>query len=79
LGWRIPYDNKMITQLNPPIPLTTPKGAAWAHLVIDYRQEHDLLWVCFQDDTGECWTWGNREVHIQKNITMGRSFDTNKK
>ncbi len=26
----------MIQQLNPPLPLMTPKGKAWAHLVIDY-------------------------------------------
>jgi len=63
----------MLTQLNPPLPLITPKGKAWAHIVIDYGQEHDLLWVCFQDETGECWTWGNRDVHIQENITMGRT------
>jgi len=62
----------MLTQLNPPIPLITPKGKAWAHIVIDYGQDHDLLWVCFQDETGECWTWGNRDVRIQENITMGR-------
>ena len=63
----------MLTQLNPPIPLITPKGKAWAHIVIDYGQEHDLLWVCFQDETGECWTWGNRDVRIQENATMGRT------
>ena len=62
----------MLTQLNPPLPLITPKGKAWAHIVIDYGQEHDLLWVCFQDETGECWTWDNRDVRIQENITMGR-------
>jgi len=62
----------LITQLTTPIPLNTPKGRAWAHLVIDYGQEHDLLWVCFQDETGECWTWSNKDVRIQENITMGR-------
>lgn len=67
----------MLTQLNPPLPLITPKGKAWAYLVIDYGQEHDLLWVCFQDETGECWTWGNREVRIQENITMGRKTNAN--
>ena len=67
----------MLTQLDPPLPLLTPKGKAWAHLVIDYGQEHDLLWVCFQDDTGECWTWSNREVRIQENITMGRKKNDN--
>ena len=62
----------MITQLNPPLPITTPKGKAWAHFVIDYGQESDLLWVCFQDETGECWTWGNRDIRIQTNATLGR-------
>jgi hypothetical protein len=65
----------MITQLNPPIPLITPKGRAWAHLVIDYSQEHDLLWVCFQDETGECWTWLNRDIRIQPNVSIGRLPD----
>ena len=59
-----------MTRLDPPIPLVTPLGAAWAHLVIDYSQEHDLLWVCFQADTGECWTWSNREIRLQPNRTM---------
>ena len=62
----------MLTQLNPPLPLTTPKGKAWAHLVIDYGPEADLMWVCFQDEDGACWTWGNRDVRIQANATLGR-------
>ena len=65
----------MVTQLNPPIPLITPKGKAWAYLVIDYSQEHDLCWVCFQDDTGECWTWSNKDIRIQPNVTLGRTHD----
>lgn len=62
----------MIIQLDPPLPLTTPKGKAFAHFLIDYGQESSLLWVCFQDDTGECWTWRNRDIRLQTNITMGR-------
>jgi hypothetical protein len=62
----------MLTQLNPPLPLLTPKGKAWAHLVIDYGPEADLMWVCFQDDDGACWTWPNRDVRIQSNATLGR-------
>jgi hypothetical protein len=61
-----------ILQLNPPVPLTTPKGEALAHLIIDYGAEFDLLWVCFQNDTGECWTWSNRDVRGPRNITMHR-------
>jgi hypothetical protein len=62
----------MITQLNPPIPLDTPKGKALAHFVIDYGPEHNLMWVTFVDATGECWTWPNYKIRAQKNITMGR-------
>lgn len=62
----------MLLQLNPPIPVLTPKGRGLAHVVIDYGPEHDLLWVVFQDETGECWTFNNREVRGQQNITMNR-------
>lgn len=62
----------MILQLKPPLPLVTPNGSGWAHLVIDYGQEHDLLWVVFLNDSGQCWTYSNREVRIEKNVTMGR-------
>ena len=60
----------MMIQLNPTIPLDTPKGAAKAHFLIDYGQEHHLLFVCFQDDTGECWTFPNPQVKLQKNFSM---------
>ena len=59
-------------QLNPPLPIVTPKGKALAHVIIDYGPEHDLVWVCFQDDTGECWSWNNRDIKAQANITMNR-------
>ena len=62
----------MIIQLNPTIPLETPKGKAMAHFLIDYGEEHHLMWVCFQDDTGECWTWLNKDIRIQNNPTLGR-------
>lgn len=67
-------------QLNPPIPVYTPKGKGWAHVLIDYSQEHDLLWVVFLDETGECWTLPNRDIRIQSNRSLGRgkveSFDS---
>jgi hypothetical protein len=40
--------------------------------MIDYGEEADLLWVCFQDDTGECWTWSNKDIRAQQNVSMGR-------
>lgn len=62
----------MILQLNPPIPLITPKGSGLAHLVIDHGPEYNLLWVVFLDDSCECWTFDNTKVRAEKNITMGR-------
>ena len=64
----------MIIQLNPPIPLVTPRGKALAHFVIDEGIEHHLLWICFLDNSGECWTWSNTDIRAQKNITAGREY-----
>lgn len=62
----------MIVQLNPPIPVVTPMGKGVAHLVIDYGLESDLIWVVFLDDTSECWSFSNRSIKAQPNITVGR-------
>jgi len=62
----------MIVQLHPSIPVVTPQGNAQAMMVIDYGPEHDLVWVCFLDSNGQCWSYRNSEIRGQKNITMGR-------
>jgi hypothetical protein len=62
----------MILQLNPPIPVVTPKGEGLAHVLIDYGPEFNLMWVCFIDETKECWTFDNSKIKAVKNITMGR-------
>lgn len=59
-------------QLNPQIPVLTPKGPGWAFFLIDRSQEHDLEWVIFLDDSGQCWTFRNSEVRIRKNYTLNR-------
>jgi hypothetical protein len=61
-----------VLQLNPTIPMQTPKGSGQAILVIDYGSEHHLLWAVIIDSTGEIWTYQNPEVRGQKNISMGR-------
>ncbi len=66
----------MIKRIDPVLPVITPKGKALAHFVIDYGIENDLCWVCVQDDTGEFWTWCNRDIRAQKNITAGRKYIT---
>ena len=60
----------MFMQLNPPIPLETPKGKAWAVAMIDYGPQWDLQWVTFIHETGECWTWLNRDIRGEDNLTF---------
>lgn len=57
-------------QLNPTIWLKTPKGVGLCHMVIDYGEEHDLLWVVAIDDTGELWTFPNTQVRALANISL---------
>ena len=64
----------MIIQLSPTIPVITPRGKALTIGWIDYGIEHDLMWICIQDSTGECWTWKNQLVRAQINITHGRDY-----
>jgi len=58
-------------QINPPLPMKTPKGKGLAQFVIDYGPEHDLVWVVFQQN-GEVWCWRNGDIRADENITYGR-------
>jgi hypothetical protein len=61
-------------QLNPQIPLQTPKGGGQAIGVIDYSEEHDLKWVVILDESGEIWTFANSAVRGFPNLSMGRKY-----
>lgn len=61
----------MFMQLNPPIPLVTPKGKAWAIGMIDYGPQWDLQWITFIHGTGECWTFDNKQIRQEDNYTFG--------
>lgn len=61
----------MMMQLNPALPIVTPKGKGLAQVLIDYGPEHDLIWVVIQDD-GECWSWRNQDIRGERNITYNR-------
>ena len=65
----------MIQQINPPLPVQTPRGNGLAHFLIDYGPEHHLMWVVFLDLNGECWTYPNPKIRAQKNITMDRLLE----
>lgn len=63
----------MFTQLNPTIPLhVLGKGDGHAIGMIDYGQEHNLIWVTALDASGEIWCAPNPSVRLGRNWTMGR-------
>lgn len=64
-------EERLMLQLDPPIPVKTPKGNGYAQILIDYGPDYDLMWVVFQD-SGECWTWRNSDIRGVNNITLGR-------
>ena len=65
----------MILQLNPMIPIIrkSDKMKGYAFLIIDYSQEHYLLFVCALDN-GDIWTLNNTEISIQENQSLGRKI-----
>ena len=65
----------MMLQLDPTIPMMTPKGSGYALFVVDYSQEHHLMWVVALDDGGEVWMFENPQVRVQSNFTLGRRPD----
>ena len=61
------------TQLDPTLPLhVLGKGDGFAIAVIDYGQEHNLVWVTAICGTGEIWCAPNPQVRMQANWTMNR-------
>lgn len=71
----------MLLQLSPAIPVEviennlTPSGKGMALLVIDYSQEHDLIWVVAFDASREIWGVRNQDVRVQANATLGRAVE----
>jgi hypothetical protein len=65
-----------LLQLDPLIPVLVKHKGEWvkamAHVLIDYGFEHNLMFVCFADESRECWTVENKNVRAQDNITAGR-------
>ena len=59
------------SQLNPSLPVTVEgKGKGVAFAVIDYGEEHNLIWV----ESGEIWCSPNPKVRMRANWTMGRGM-----
>lgn len=61
-------------QLNPTLPIVrvSDNMKGYAFMIIDYSQEHYLLFVCAMDN-GEIWTLNNKDIRVQSNISLGRN------
>lgn len=63
----------MMMELHQALPVEVEgKGKGYALAVIDYGQEHHLLWIVVLDVGGEIWTTPNPKVRLQPNWSMGR-------
>lgn len=61
----------MILQLDPAIPMSTPKGKGYANFLVDRGMEFDNEWIVFLDN-GEIWSFLNPQVRLHKNYTFNR-------
>jgi hypothetical protein len=50
--------------------METPHGRGWAHFVIDYGPESDLLWGVFLDGDGSCWCVPNQDARLVTNWSL---------
>jgi len=64
----------MLLQLNPMLPMVRVSDSmkGYAFLIIDYSQEHDLMFTCAMDN-GEIWTLKNSDIRMDVNMTLGRN------
>jgi hypothetical protein len=62
----------MMIQLDPYIPVDTPKGEGYAVGWIDYSQEHHLMWIVMLD-AGFVWIFENQHIRVIANDTVGRA------
>lgn len=66
----------MIIQLDPMLPVFIEKlGTGFAFAMIDYSQEHYVHFVIALDSDGSIWVLPNRNVKLQKNISIGRTLE----
>lgn len=60
---------------DPPMPVDTPRGPGRCYIWENPGLPEHLLWHCWIDATGEFWSFENRDVRAQKNVTHGIRTD----
>ena len=63
----------MMLQLSPMLPIKRISDGmeGYAFLVIDYSQEHNLLFTCAMAD-GQIWTLSSQDIRFCTNISLKR-------
>lgn len=69
-----------ILQLDPMIPVYVPsrKCEGYAFALINYSQEHHVIYGVALDGSGEVWWLANPEIRFCINRTMGRELHDEK-
>jgi len=62
----------MILQLNPTMPVETPRGLSECWALIWESPEREMLFLCIDDASGQFWIWDQQKVRGCKNITLRR-------
>jgi|HubBroStandDraft_2_1064218.scaffolds.fasta_scaffold449872_3 hypothetical protein len=66
----------MLLQLNPALPfIHIAKGNFLAHFIHDDGIESEIMFTGILEDSGEIWTFTNKVLRAQKNITIGRTLE----
>lgn len=66
-----PMAQRHFYQLQPSIPVFCSRGAGRAFGVIDYGEDHHLMWIIALDANGQIWTVSNPDVRVRGNDTLG--------
>lgn len=65
----------MILQLNPALPLKhIDKGNFLAHFIHEDGIESEIMFTGILQDSGEIWTFNNKVLRGQRNISIDRDF-----
>jgi hypothetical protein len=41
-------------------------------VMLDCGPDYDLMWMTFDNQTGECWSWRNSDIKGVQNLALGR-------
>lgn len=52
--------------------MRTPKGDGFANFLVDRGMDFDNEWIVFLN-TGEIWSFLNKDVRLDSNFTYGRT------